>query len=260
VTHLVLELCATPALIGIASLAARRFGQAVGGWFVALPLTSGPLLFFVALQHGHRFAATTAVGALGGCGSEVGFCLGYRLLARHGRWPALAAGSLVYAGAASAIRLLPLGPGLPVPLLPLLAGVLAAIAAGLVVVRAARWEPGEPRLPSRWDVPLRMAVGTGVVVVLTEVAPALGPRLAGLIVTYPLLTAILAVSAQQLDGPRGAGEVLRGLLLGLTGLAAFLAAVATLVPRIGLAAFAVAVAAALVFQALSLRPARRATT
>jgi hypothetical protein len=260
VTHLVVELCTTPALIGIASLAARRFGQAIGGWFVALPLTSGPLLFFVALQHGHRFAAATAVGALGGGGSEVGFCLGYRLLAVRGRWPALAAGSLVYAGAAAAIRLLPLGPGLPLPLLPLLGGVLVAIAAGLAVLRAAGLEPGEPKLPSRWDVPLRMAAGTAIVVVLTEVAPALGPRLAGLIVTYPLLTAVLTVSAHRLDGPRGAGEVLRGLLLGLTGLVAFITAVAILLPRIGLAAFAVAVTAALVFQALSLRPARRATT
>jgi hypothetical protein len=44
-----LKVAVTPALITAATLAGRRWGEAVGGWFVALPLTSGPVLFMVAL-------------------------------------------------------------------------------------------------------------------------------------------------------------------------------------------------------------------
>lgn len=61
---LLLKLLLTPALIAAASLAGRQWGQAVSGWFVGLPLTSGPIAFFVALDQGVGFAAATALGAL----------------------------------------------------------------------------------------------------------------------------------------------------------------------------------------------------
>jgi hypothetical protein len=60
-SSLVLKLVLTPVLIGGASLAGRRFGPSVGGWLVGLPLTSGPIAFFLTLDHGHSFAAA-AVG------------------------------------------------------------------------------------------------------------------------------------------------------------------------------------------------------
>src|SRR5918992_1631966 len=63
---LVLKLVLTPLLIAAASLAGRRWGPAVSGWFVGLPLTSGPIAFFLALEHGVAFAAAAAVGALAG--------------------------------------------------------------------------------------------------------------------------------------------------------------------------------------------------
>src|SRR5579872_1514179 len=42
---LVLKLTVTPVLILTASLASRRWGESIGGWFVGLPLTSGPVCF-----------------------------------------------------------------------------------------------------------------------------------------------------------------------------------------------------------------------
>jgi len=57
---LALKLVATPTLILLATLAGRRFGNAIGGWVVALPLTSGPIALFL-----FGFAAFFAVvGAL----------------------------------------------------------------------------------------------------------------------------------------------------------------------------------------------------
>jgi hypothetical protein len=56
----------TPLLIGGASLAGRRWGDQLGGWLVALPLTSGPVAFLLATDHGVDFAATAAVAMLAG--------------------------------------------------------------------------------------------------------------------------------------------------------------------------------------------------
>src|SRR5262249_12756510 len=74
---LVLKVLVTPALIGGASLAARRWGHQVSGWLVGLPLTSGPIAFFLALERGTSFAAAAAIGSLAGAVAEAAFCVAY---------------------------------------------------------------------------------------------------------------------------------------------------------------------------------------
>ncbi len=83
---LILKLVATPLLILGASLAGRRWGESVSGWFVGLPLTSGPVVFFLALEEGAGFAASAAQGCLAGTAAEAGFTLGYAIAARHAGW------------------------------------------------------------------------------------------------------------------------------------------------------------------------------
>src|SRR5216683_172577 len=84
---LVLKLVATPLLIGIASLAGRRWGETISGWFIGLPLTSGPVCFFLAVEQGTGFAAAAARGCLAGAAAEAGFCLAYAVAAQTGGWP-----------------------------------------------------------------------------------------------------------------------------------------------------------------------------
>ena len=74
---LALKLILTPVLIGTASLAGRRWGPAVSGWLVALPLTSAPIVFFLARTHGLAFATAVAIGTLAGAISQAAFCLIY---------------------------------------------------------------------------------------------------------------------------------------------------------------------------------------
>src|SRR5438046_6251174 len=84
---LVLKLVATPLLIGMASLAGRRWGETVSGWFIGLPLTSGPVCWFLAIEQGTSFAAAAARGCLAGAAAEAGFCLAYGAAARNAGWP-----------------------------------------------------------------------------------------------------------------------------------------------------------------------------
>jgi hypothetical protein len=64
---LLLKLVLTPVFIGGASLAARRWGPAFGGWIISLPLTSGPVALFLALDRGSAFASAAAEASLAGC-------------------------------------------------------------------------------------------------------------------------------------------------------------------------------------------------
>src|SRR5260370_28311921 len=81
---LVLNLVATPLLIGMASLAGRRWGETISGWFIGLPLTSGPVCFFLAVEQGRSFAAAAARGCLAGAAAEAGVCPASASAARPG--------------------------------------------------------------------------------------------------------------------------------------------------------------------------------
>ena len=245
--NLTLKLVATPALIGAATLVGRRWGQSIGGWLVGLPLTTGPVAFFIALEQGTAFGAAAAAGSLGGAVAEAAFAVAYgRSASRSGWLPSLLAGSMAYAGVAAVVQGLDRGPAL-------LFGV--AVVALTVSLRLMPSEPpgAASAPPPRWDVPARMALATAVVLALTALAPRLGATLSGLLATYPLFAAILTAFGHRRQGAGAAVGVLRGLLFGLFSFAAFCLVLALGLVPLGIArAFAVAIAAALVVQGASL--------
>jgi hypothetical protein len=252
---LLLKLVVTPVLIAAASLAGRLWGQAVSGWFVGLPLTSGPIAFFVALDYGVGFAAATALGALAAAIAEAAFCLAYGHAAHHARWPvALAAACVAFVATATLLRPLTL------PVVVLAAIVFVALAVALrFMPRGSEGVITQP--PPRWDLPARMVIATVVVVLITEAAPVLGPRLSGVLGAFPVYAAILTVFGHR-SGAAAAVQVLRGLLLGLFGFAGFFLALGLLIERAGVApAFTVAIVTTLGIQASSfgfvLRPAKK---
>ena len=102
-----------------------------------------------------------------------------------------------------------------------------------------------------------MVVATAFVVVLTTVAPLLGPRIAGLIAPFPIYGAVLAAFAYRVEGPAASAAVLRGLLLGLFAFASFFLVLSTLLERDILLAFAVAIVAGGIVQGATLLIGRR---
>jgi hypothetical protein len=249
---LALKLALTPALIGLVSLAGRRWGPGVSGWLVGFPLTSGPIAFFLALDHGVRFAAAAAVGSMTGAGAQAAFCLLYGRLARRGRWGwALVAGSLGFAAATVGLPCAGLSLAWLVPI------VIGALAGALLFMPKDSETLAPAPLP-RWDIPARMSVTTALVLLLTGFATVLGPELTGLLATYPLYGAILAGFAHHLQGPGPAIRVLRGLLRGLFAFAGFFLVLALSIESAGIArAFGAAIAAALILQGGALWALRR---
>ena len=251
---LLLKIIVTPALIGTASLAGRRWGHSISGWLVALPLTTGPITFFLALTHGPAFAATAAAGTLAGGYSQAAFVLCYARLAPHWKWlPTLAASILAFAVITAVLQ------RLIIPVVPLCLLVFLGFALVLRLLPLPT-NPAAPTdsLPARWDIPLRMIIATVFVLLITGLAPALGPRLAGLLSPFPIFTATLAAFAQHQYGSDATVNVLRGLLMGLFSFASFFFVLAILLEPAGiLTAFIVAILVVIGLQSFSLWLLRR---
>ncbi len=241
----------TPVLIGTASLAGRRWGHAISGWLVGIPFTSGPITLFLYLDHGSAFATNAALGSMLGIFATIAWGLTYSALAHRGSGllPCVLAGLAVFAIVGTSVRELAIG---PVPL------YLALVVVLLVSIRLmpASTQHDAVTLPW-WDLPARMILATALVLTITGGATALGPRLAGLLATIPLYASILSGFGHTLVGPRAAIDVWRGLLFGLFGFGAFYLSLAVFLEPLGIAAFAFAIAAAVVMQAATLRIMRR---
>ncbi|MFO1314899.1 MAG: hypothetical protein U1F58_04795 [Burkholderiales bacterium] len=251
-TLLLFKLVTTPTLILVATLVSRRFGQATGGWLVGLPLTSGPIALFLAIEQGPRFAQLAAAGSLHGTVAQAFFATAYVGLARRCRWPCCLAGaSLAFLASGLVFG----GLMLPVPALVAIACV--ALAAALATMGRPVSDAASAAAP-RWDLPARMAVATGLVLLITSVATAIGPGMSGLAATFPLFATVLAVFAHRHQGAPAAQSVLRGLLLGLFGFTGFFATISLLVTRVGLpGTFAAALAVNLLISAAAYPALRR---
>src|SRR5450755_984842 len=83
---LLLKLILTPLLVGGITLLGRKLGPAISGWLVGLPLTSGPIALFLALEQGNVFAARAAQGTFIGVISVAVFCVTYSWLSLRLGW------------------------------------------------------------------------------------------------------------------------------------------------------------------------------
>jgi hypothetical protein len=103
-----------------------------------------------------------------------------------------------------------------------------------------------------------MTLAALLVLVLTSVAAALGPALAGSLSPIPVFGALLAVFAHRDQGAGAAVRLLRGMVLGSFGFATFLVLVGGLLDRLPVApTYALASAGALGVHGLTLAVIRR---
>ena len=81
-----LKLLLTPLFVAGLTLIGRRWGPAATGAVAGLPLTSGPVSIFLALEQGKDFAAHAAITTLAGLIAVGAFCLAYALIAARKNW------------------------------------------------------------------------------------------------------------------------------------------------------------------------------
>jgi hypothetical protein len=212
---LLVKLVAVPILIFIVSVAARRWGPSVGGFIIGLPLTSGPVLVFLALEQGVGFASAAAVGTLLGVVPLASYCTAYSLISFRRGWRlTLAASTAVYFLAAALLSFAEATPLLA------LAAALAAIALSLKIMRSGSG-PLPTRVPPWWELPARMVAATSLVLLITEGASLLGSRWSGLLAPHPIYATVFAVFMQRYDGAHASAPFLRGVVVAALAAAAF---------------------------------------
>jgi hypothetical protein len=215
------KLILTPSLIAIATLAARRWGPAVGGLIAGLPLTSGPVSVFLAIERGAAFAAAAAEAALLGLIAVITFCVGYGKTADRVGWPAsCVAGSVSYFAAVLVLS-------------KMFVGIYSSMLLVYSITVAAILLMGRPRINtanraehSLPELPLRMIAATGMVLLITGIAGRIGPTWSGLLSPFPVFASVMAVFSHRTDGPSAAIHLLRGVIAGSLAFASFFVIVA----------------------------------
>ncbi len=244
---LVLKLFLAPMLIGLVSIASRRWGPAVGGWLVSLPLTSAPVILFLAIDQGTAFASSAAQDTMMGIMSVVSFGEVYCWFSfRFGRSISMLAGWGAFFTLTFILK------GISLPLLLSFVGVIAYLAVVLTIMPKNQGK-GITITPPPWDTPLRMFVATAFVLGLTGAAAILGPQLSGLLTPFPMFATILVVFTHHFQGASSARRLLHGLVAGSFTVVVFFLIISLLVNRWGIAiAFGLALLAAMVIHGTSL--------
>jgi hypothetical protein len=241
---LVLTLLVAPALVGAATLAARRWGQRPGGLVSAFPAIAFAVLLIDAHERGAEFAARAASSTLLGLVTLSVFVIVFgRVAERADPGLSLVAGWTAVGGVAAAIRDAELGPT------ACLAIATASLTAAYFALPRTTTQAAPPP-PLRYELPLRMAATAGLVAALSAAAAELGPHVGGILTALPVLASILAVFTFAQHGAPALQDLLRGMVAGMAAFVVFCALVAALVQPVGIAtAFAAAVLGALAAQA-----------
>lgn len=248
---LALKLTLVPLLMLAITWAGQRWGAAVAGWLSGFPVIAGPVLLFVALDHGSGFAADAALATLANVPANIAFGLAYAWLATRAPWPlALPAGVGAFFLTTHALLQLPLK-------LAVALGITVAVLALAPHLYPHRHSAPAQRSTTRSEMALRMLAGGLVAFAISWYAQVLGPRWAGSLSVFPVLGSILAVFTHQLCGAAAAAHLLRGQAIGLIAFSVFCLTLLLTLPWGIAAGFALALLAAATTQRLSLAIIRR---
>lgn len=234
------KLLLVAASVLLASLAARRFGHAVGGTLAGLPMIAGPIVGFLLLQADAAAVRAIALATLVGLPATVAHLLSFAWVAtRRPWWQALVVANLVFLGLGMLLMRLPLPEAAPGPL------ALAVLLAGAFAFPRLPLAPGGVEIP-RVELACRVAAAMALAWVIVGSAGIVPASVSGLLLAVPITGNVLPCFTLPRHGAAATVALLRGFVRGLTGFGAFFVTLhAALGPLDAGAAYALAWAAAL---------------
>ena len=226
---LLFKILFVPAVIAAISIAGRFWGPGISGLLGGLPVVAGPILVFLALDHGEAFAASSAQAALAGVISIGIFCYSYaRASLRFGMMQSVIISLSGFALSTCLLYVFELS-----ITCSLIIAVLLLIVFRLTFPKIS--ETANLYLVNLQDVILRMFAAACLVLLITFTSEALGPRLRGLLAPFPIAGTILAVFTHTKCGADATRRLLSGFINGLFGMAIFDVLFATQVTNLGVA-------------------------
>jgi hypothetical protein len=217
---LAVKMLLTAGIVVTASLIAERAGPLIGSLIATLPVSTGPAYVFLSLDHGAAFIAQSALASFIATIGTALFALAYAAAAqRHGTIASLLAAQGTWLAFAFVTRLVDwniLGAGLCA------AAVFAACVGLSRPFRHARMPP--PR--RRWyDVPLRAAMVSALVLAVVALSDAFGAYATGILAGFPVVfTSLILILPPRVGGPPTAAVIAHSI----TGLVGFEIALGTL--------------------------------
>lgn len=224
---LAFKLLTAPILIAALTWTTRRFGTAVVGLLIGIPLLTGPISAIVAWEQSAAFAAKAATSNLVGQVSTCLFCFAYWAAARRklNCWLSASLGVLAFFISTSLWSVVPWT--LPTALLLLLTTIVLL----LQVMRPVSVVTPLPRPPA-WDLPTRMLLSAVFVFGMTTATRELGATLGGLLAPFPVFVLIFSTFTHSQAGYEHAANLLRGIVRGSLSFAGFFLVVALGLPEL----------------------------
>lgn len=210
-----LKLLLVAASVLLSSLAARRFGHAVGGTLGGLPMIAGPIAGFVLLAAPVREVQDIALATLVCLPATVAHLLSFAWAAvRAPWWLALLLANAAFFAAGLALPLLQLPAG-PSALLALLALALGQLLMPRLRVRAA------PVAISPLELLCRVLAAMFVAWLIVRSAGLAPAAWIGLLLAVPITGSVLPAFTLPRHGAAATTALIRGFLRGLCGFVAF---------------------------------------
>jgi hypothetical protein len=228
---LVAKMAATAAFVICVALLSERVGPFLGAMTASLPIYTGPIYLFLALDHGPDYLAQSLIGSTAISAATPIFALTYCLLAlRFGVGASLGGALLAWGLAALAIRS-HAWTQVQAALLTTAVFVVAVPVsgyfkhAGIIVQAQKRWI----------DLPLRAMLVAATVGVVTIVSAHTPPMVTGILTVVPVIFSSLILVLHPRIGGRATAALMAHSISGLIGMViAFIVAELT-IRRIGTA-------------------------
>lgn len=241
---LLLKLLLVAASVLLSTLAARRFGHAVGGAVAGMPMIAAPIMAILLFDHSALEVRAIALATLACVPATILHIVTFAAAARRSTWPvSVSAALLAYSVAGALLTHAPFGP-IAISVL-----AFAAPVAGLWIAAHQTPEPMPVHVP-RVELVLRVAAAVAMASVIIIGADTLPTAVSGILLAVPITGTILPCFTLQRYGAAATASLMTGFLQGLHGFTAFFLALywglAGMRPAI---AFSVALAAALAMAA-----------
>lgn len=223
------KLFASPLLIGLASLAGKRWGPGLSGLLGGLPLVAAPIVLALWLTDGAAIAHRVALTAPIGVWATMTYLLVFGFASARFRWQvSLLLGWVAYLAVASFLHYSALDTQrwLGVAVMPVL-----LLAATRLLPRALS-APLPVELPHH-ELLARMLAAVALVSLLTGAATLIGPEFTGVFAGAPVAATVIPSFTFAMAGRDPLLRALRGFLSGQMGFAAFFLVFAAAMPTLG---------------------------
>jgi hypothetical protein len=202
---LAVKLFFAPIFIVITSFVQKKYGARIGGILLAIPFILTPILIVMYLQEGKDFFHHALIANYAGQIGLLFYILTYARLAGRFSWKVSALGAT--SAYLSSILILSslltnvwMGLALWTPIWVMLLKIYPAYDR-TVVSHASPW----------WDILMRIGSALTLIFIITAFANDLGPRLAGALAMYPIMTTVTSTFNHSRFGSRSAIALLHGM-------------------------------------------------